>query len=323
MIIKDRIYGSFELESVLIDLIQSKPMQRLKGIHQGGASYLVNPNWNVTRYEHSVGVMLLIRSLGGSIEEQIAGLLHDISHTAFSHVVDFALDNVEENYHEEIFQEIFYESEIPAILRDYEFTNIEMFTDESNWPLLEQPLPVLCADRVDYTLRDLYTYGYITRSEVQIFLSELIVVDNRIAVKNIKTAEWFVDAYYKEVIDFFLNPYNVYAYDQLTKILKYAFENKYMCLKDLQKQDEEVLSILKEVKDDTITSLLSKLNQHVRVVEDQSEYDIHLKTKPRIIDPYVLTEKGLQYSSKLSSFVRLKNEKASYVSNNGMKVKIN
>lgn len=89
MLVNDEIYGEYEVEAVLQDLIQSKPVQRLKGIHQGGASYLVNPKWNVTRYEHSMGVMLLIRRLGGSIEEQIAGLLHDVSHTAFSHVIDF------------------------------------------------------------------------------------------------------------------------------------------------------------------------------------------------------------------------------------------
>lgn len=94
------IYGVYKIEQVLEDLINSKPVQRLRGGHQGGASYLVNPKWNVTRYEHSVGVMLLIRKLGGSLEEQIAGLLHDVSHTAFSHVVDFALDQKAENYHE-------------------------------------------------------------------------------------------------------------------------------------------------------------------------------------------------------------------------------
>lgn len=74
--IVDKIYGEFEIDEVLAALIESNAMQRLKGVHQGGASFLVHENWNVTRYEHSVGVMLLIRQLGGSVEEQIAGLLH-------------------------------------------------------------------------------------------------------------------------------------------------------------------------------------------------------------------------------------------------------
>lgn len=102
MIISDVLYGEFEVDVVLEELILSKPMQRLKGIHQAGASYLMNEKWNVTRFDHSVGVMLLVKKLGGSVEEQIAGLLHDVSHTAFSHVIDYVFDNEDESYHEEI-----------------------------------------------------------------------------------------------------------------------------------------------------------------------------------------------------------------------------
>ncbi|MDG2658737.1 hypothetical protein P7M12_23850, partial [Vibrio parahaemolyticus] len=61
------------MDPVVEELIVSKSVQRLKGIHQTGASYLVNKEWNVTRFDHSVGVMLLVKKLGGSVEEQIAG----------------------------------------------------------------------------------------------------------------------------------------------------------------------------------------------------------------------------------------------------------
>ena len=40
MKINDRLYGEADLEPVLTDLIRSKAVQRLKGIHQGGASFL-------------------------------------------------------------------------------------------------------------------------------------------------------------------------------------------------------------------------------------------------------------------------------------------
>ena len=76
MYLKDYLYGEYIVEPVIEELINTKEVQRLKNIHQGGASYLVNPNWNVSRYEHSIGVMLRIRLLGGRIEEQIAGSLN-------------------------------------------------------------------------------------------------------------------------------------------------------------------------------------------------------------------------------------------------------
>lgn len=61
MIIKDILYGEFQVEDIFEILINTKEIQRLKKIHQGGASFLVNPKLNITRYDHSIGTMLLIR----------------------------------------------------------------------------------------------------------------------------------------------------------------------------------------------------------------------------------------------------------------------
>lgn len=74
MVISDVIYGEFKVDQVVEELMLSKPVQRLKGIHQAGASYLMSEKWNVTRFAHSVGVMLLVKKLGGSVEEQIAAM---------------------------------------------------------------------------------------------------------------------------------------------------------------------------------------------------------------------------------------------------------
>lgn len=211
MIILDVIYGEFKVDKVLEELILSKPVQRLKGVHQAGASYLMNEKWNVTRFDHSVGAMLLIKKLGGSVEEQIAGLLHDVSHTAFSHVIDYVFDNENESYHEEIFSSVVKNSEIPAILSKHGYNYEDILLDDSKWTLLEKSAPELCADRVDYTLRDMYTYGYISLEEVHSFLEDLIEVDGKMVLQNIEIAEWFTKTYYKEIIDFFMKPMNIYG----------------------------------------------------------------------------------------------------------------
>jgi HD superfamily phosphohydrolase len=93
MIIDEMFYGLFELdEPLLLDLIQSDPVQRLKGVYMGGVTSLLGVGTTSTRYEHSVGAMLLVRLLGASVEEQAAALLHDVSHTALSHVIDYVFD---------------------------------------------------------------------------------------------------------------------------------------------------------------------------------------------------------------------------------------
>jgi uncharacterized protein len=320
--ITDKIYGEFIIESVLEELINSTVVQRLKYIHQGGASYLVNKKWNVTRYEHSIGVMLLIRKLGGSVEEQIAGLLHDVSHTSFSHVVDLVFKNNNEDYHEKIYNEMIIESEIPHILAKYDYHYDELLSNMSQWKLLEQPAPELCADRIDYTLRDMYEYGHISLRNAHNFLDHLIVVDGQIYLDNINEAEWFVDTYYKEVIGFFLDPVNVYGYEVLSKTLKLALEKSVINVTDLLGTDEEVMELLRLSKNQEIDTLLNQLHPEIKVIEDEINFDFHLKKKVRLIDPSIWIENKLYKASHLSDKVQTLTINAERKAKKGVYIKI-
>ncbi|CAH0346096.1 HD domain-containing protein [Bacillus sp. CECT 9360] len=322
MFLLDPIYGEHQVEGILEELVNSQSVQRLKGIHQGGASFLVNPKWSVTRYEHSIGVMLLIKKLGGSLEEQIAGLLHDVSHTAFSHVVDFVFDNKEEDYHEKIVHSFLRKSEIPGILNKHGYDYEEILFKDDQWTLLEQPAPELCTDRVDYTLRDMYHYGKITLDEAHEFLSHLHVVEGKMYPTTIEAAEWFTEIYYKEVIDFFMHPLNIYGYDQLSKALKLALENCMITQDDLLGTDEEVLSMLSTSNNQQIQSILKSIHENVKVMEDSDQYDLHRKNKLRLIDPSVLCESKLVKSSSLSRKIKMMGEEASKKSSKGVYVKV-
>jgi uncharacterized protein len=322
LLISDKLYGNFEIEKVLIELIESKPIQRLKGIHQGGASYLVNENWNVTRYEHSIGVMLLIRKLGGSIEEQIAGLLHDVSHTAFSHIIDFVLDKQNENYHEEIFLSVIKDSEIPIILEKYHYDYEKIIGDDSKWTILEQPAPKLCADRVDYTLRDMYTYGKISLKEVEGFLENVVIVEGKMCLQHVDSAEWFVETYYKEVIDFFMHPLNIYGYDQLTKVLKAALAHSIIQFSDFLGEDKELIHKISTAKNVELQMLWNKLHPSVKVIEDEEDFDIHLKNKVRLIDPLIFCRNKLISASSLSQKIQGMNHAALQKAKKGAYVKV-
>ncbi|WP_017473050.1 HD domain-containing protein [Amphibacillus jilinensis] len=323
MHIIDPLYGEFQLDNVLVELIQSQPVQRLKKIHQGGASYLVNSNWNVTRYEHSVGVMLLIKKMGGSIAEQIAGLLHDISHTAFSHVIDFALDNQHEDYHEQIYQRVVLESEIPSILAKYSYDNDDILFNQKKWTILEQEAPELCADRIDYTIRDMYRYGHISLNEVQTFLNHLIVVNNRLYLDQLDAATWFIKVYHKEVIDFFLDPLNVYGYDRLAHVLKIALTEKIIHFNDLLTDDTTVMTKLKDSQQPEIQAYLSQLHSDVIVqAGHQRDYDLYRKSKIRIVDPSVWDGHQLVSASQLSEDVKVMKERTYQKARAGAYVKI-
>ncbi|PPA71010.1 HD domain-containing protein [Jeotgalibacillus proteolyticus] len=304
MKLTDWLYGSFNVEPVLEDLILSDAVQRLKGVYQGGASVWVNEKWNVTRYGHSIGVMLLIRKMGGSLKEQIAGLLHDVSHTAFSHVVDAALENQEENYHEAIFSDYIKKTSIPAILRKYQFDPHDVLGDDSRWSILERPAPELCADRVDYTLRDMTVYSIISLEEAHSFLESLIIHEGKMTLKNVESAEWFVRTYYQEVIGFFMNPLNVYGNTLLAEILKKALGKQILSRSDLLGTDEEVMGILKQSSDSEIKALLGRLRRDVRIVTGNKGGGFHQKMKLRLIDPPVLVNGKAVPASSLSSNVK-------------------
>ncbi|MEC1751656.1 HD domain-containing protein [Bacillus mojavensis] len=322
MEINDVLYGRHQIDGVLEELIKSAPVQRLKGVYQGGASFLVNPKWNVTRYEHSIGVMLLIKRLGGTIEEQIAGLLHDVSHTAFSHVIDFVFENEAEDYHENIFQQVIDQSEIPGILKQHGYDADDLLLNDTRWTLLEQPAPELCADRIDYTLRDMYQYGQITLREAEIFLDHLVVRNGRVFPDGIETAEWFVRVYYKEVIDFFMNPVNVYGYEYLAQTLKAALKHNVIAAEDLLKTDQEVVGILHSSENDEVLRLLEKIHPHILVKEDDIHYDFHRKTKMRLIDPAIFFHNEWITSSSVSEHIRKMGEAAYRKAKKGVYVKV-
>lgn len=322
MRIYDELYGTVELNGVLVELMNSQPVQRLKGIHQGGASYLVNPTWNVTRFDHSVGVMMLVNKLGGTEEEQIASLLHDVSHTAFSHVSDLVFDHKNEDYHEFIYEQMVAGSSIPTILHQEGMDWKKLLLEDSKWTLLEQSAPELCADRVDYTLRDMYTYGKITLEEVHWFLAQLAVVNGRMFCTDLFAAEWFVETYYKEVIGFFMDPLNIYGYDRLALVLKRALAIEVISKDDFLKEDNQLISQLSTSDDHEIQTLLNELSKNVEFEETMDDFHIYRKTKVRLIDPSVVTNGRLMPASTLSMRIQVMNKVAKAKAKKGVYLKI-
>ena len=171
--IVDKLYGTQDIsEPVLVELLRAPVLHRLTAICQHGVTGLLGLTPVVTRFEHSVGAFLLVRRVGGSLEEQVTGLLHDISHTTLSHVIDWALSAPGESFHE-VHKDRFLETTpLPDILKRHGFHDLKPFREEL-FPLVEMPAPHLCADRLDYALRDSVSFGRLELSEAQEILASL------------------------------------------------------------------------------------------------------------------------------------------------------
>lgn len=158
-IIKDAIHGTHTVtEPVLLALLRAPSLRRLVGVCQHGVTGLLGLTPTITRFEHSVGAFLLVRRAGGGVEEQVAGLLHDASHTVLSHVMDWALSKPGESFHEVHKDRYLEGTELPGILAQHGFGDHRPFQEEL-YPLVERDAPHLCADRLDYALRDAVAFG--------------------------------------------------------------------------------------------------------------------------------------------------------------------
>ena len=134
--LNDIVYGKHKIgEPVIFELLETPSLLRLKNISQFGVPDKYNHRNGYTRYEHSVGVMLLLKSLDASLEEQVSGLSHDASVLAFSHVTDWIFGkgrSGSEDYHDSIHQEFIGETEIQMILHKHGLS-VERVLDEHNF----------------------------------------------------------------------------------------------------------------------------------------------------------------------------------------------
>lgn len=311
MAITDPIYGKIEItEPVLLELIETPAMQRLKGVDQNAVAGIVQIPWGrFSRFDHCLGVMFLINKLGGSLEEQIAGLIHDISHTAFSHAMDFAFGaSLTQDFHERHLERIVNQSNIPAILKKYGYETAHVL-NHHNFSILEQPLPALCADRIDYALKTFLTSFDAPVNLLQNMLSDLKVHERQIVFRDHHLARQFADLFIKGDLErwggsFFGNT----IYHLFSQILKKAYDRREITFDDFFTTDHELLAKL-SAKTKTEIAALTRLR--FTEVEPHEPHHLHLTAKIRYVDPPVLEAGQIrnlsqidgEFSGKLEAFL--------------------
>jgi HD superfamily phosphohydrolase len=297
MEINDSIYGNENIkEDVLINLTYSDSIRRLKDISQLGMPDEYMGLKGFSRYDHSVGVMILLKRLGAGLEEQVAGLLHDISHTPFSHVIDWVLgDPTKEDYQDRIHEDFLMQSDVPVILNKHNL-DVKVISNYKNFKLLEREAPKLCADRVDYTLRQIK--GKNNDNLVEKVLDNLSVRENQIVFRDEEIAKMFGEGYMNLQVKQWAGEQARFRYYILSEVLKRAFNKNLISLKDLKGTEKPILKILNESEDDFILDNLNLLKKGFKVILDED--GIELKKKFRYIDPEVIVNVSYSPLSSIS-----------------------
>ncbi len=183
--IRDPIHDIVKIDNdLLLSVLDSEPMQRLRNIKQLGIAYLVYPGAEHSRFIHSLGVYHLSCSLMDQLDQlesedrkiddygrlvvKLAALLHDIGHGPFSHLFEFVLKEVGYKFaskHEFWSKKLIMEHpSLAGLLDKYSPSLKRDVTDvlsNSYKPLYLSSIvnAQLDVDRLDYMLRDSYMTG--------------------------------------------------------------------------------------------------------------------------------------------------------------------
>ena len=299
----DRIYGDCEIdEPVALELIYSDAVQRLKNIDQAGYFEPYFPGTAHSRFEHSVGVYWLLKIYGASIEEQIAGLIHDVSHSAFSHCIDYVLDAGSQKKHDHqdnVFDEFVRKSAIPEILERYHI-DVDYILDDTNFPLKETNLPDLCADRIDYSLRTAILFGEIENGNS--YLENLVAENGQWIFKDFESAEKYAKLFLKLNTDYYSGLPSAVMFKTVSEYLRYALSKDYISEADLYTTDKIVLEkIQPHIETDAmLRDLFQRMNNKIGFKNDPNDYAGKVFCKSRVVNPWCYHNKEIKRVSEVN-----------------------
>ncbi|WP_143790470.1 HD domain-containing protein, partial [Oenococcus oeni] len=180
-VFRDPILGFIHVDdSIILDLINSHEMQRLRRIKHLGVANSVFHGGEQSRFQHSLGVYEISRRMIQALDDnekfanerhwdhendllvQAAALLHDVGHGAYSHTFEHLFDTVHEQFTQKIIVDP--STEVNAILKTVsnDFPERVAAVIGKSYPdkrVVQLISSQLDADRMDYLLRDAYYTG--------------------------------------------------------------------------------------------------------------------------------------------------------------------
>ncbi|MCH1429283.1 MAG: hypothetical protein L7U87_00850 [Chlamydiales bacterium] len=304
----DTIFGSFEEDDPLVlELLESPIMDRLKDIEQHGVSYYIGGYPSFTRYDHSVGVYYLLKRFKADYNERIAGLVHDSSHTIFSHLGDFIYPqgNIKEAYQDKIVDWWLMEQNLEAIINKYQLTLGDISPKSEQFIALEQEVPNLCADRVEYLCHTAYVFGMMDKEDIQKILTDLryekgvwYFVNSTSAKKLGMLSLYFTEHFWGTTWNYVMNHY-------FSNAVKAAVEYGELSFNDIHfGRDLEALKVIEQSKEEKVKDNFIKCRQANLLAKElaydaEEQFDFLVKTKCRGVDPFVKQDGKLKRLSEI------------------------
>lgn len=319
------IHGSMIIDDPLtLQLINSKAMQRLKNISQYGTiEFLEKTKKPYDRFTHSLGVFYLLKKHGAPYKEQLAGLLHDISHTAFSHSTDvlYMGNLVSGAYQDYIHTQFLTCRGISLILNRYGFTAKEFDILENSFPALKQKHPELCADRIEYIIYAGHKEGTLDEQEVTQINNDLAYEDGTWFFKSETSAKKFASISLHETLNNWGGANAIFINHVSGELFSTAMREKVFSKEDLlfEKSDQEIWDLLQQCNKPNVKKILDKLKNYKAATSNIKKLCTKkYYSKFRGVDPWVKDNNGnMNRLSELDNSFKANYEKIKSITTNG------
>ena len=284
--------------SDVMPVINSGVMQRLKKIDQAGAArYFGVKLPPFSRFDHSVGVYALLKKAGVSDKEQVAGLLHDASHTVFSHVGDYIWARNINDYNNESLQDkihinYLHKNKIEQVLKSIGMTIEDTDIEKNDYKALEQNLPDMCADRIQYNIHTGLIMKMIDKKDVKEILNDLEFKGGKWFFKDAVIARKFANLSLYFTQNFWGAKWNTMMNIHFANALKRAIEINLINKEELFSTDDAILNKLRKSDDKIIKANLKQCDKPLNKLDGQRYKSEKFYPKFRGIDPLIRRNSG-------------------------------
>ena len=173
-----------ETPDFLREACETDALLRLKSVGMNcGCEYADFPRFRAlapySRFDHSLGVALIVWRHTRDKKQAMAGLLHDVATPVFAHVVDFLKGDYLTQEATEAGTEarIYASNELCAVLKKHRLT-VDEVKDYHRYPVADNNSPRLSADRLEYSLGNMKNYGFAKYSTVELLYRDIAVGTN-------------------------------------------------------------------------------------------------------------------------------------------------
>ncbi|MDD2516048.1 MAG: HD domain-containing protein, partial [Candidatus Gracilibacteria bacterium] len=307
---------SKDFPEFLKPFLEAPELKRLHGITQYCGlpfSKLFQYNLVISRLDHSVGVALIVRNFTKDIKQTLAGLFHDISHTVFSHVGDFYKGDHLYQKSSEVYVSDKIKNSI-ILMKELKKLGIkiEETEDYTIYPIADNNLPRLAADRLEYNILGLTCWKDFDYKIIEQIYENITVLKNEDNIDELG----FQDenpAYNFGKIALNNDKNHVASYEAkigmsfLSEILKESVKCSLIRENDIYTlTDEDIFEIIEKSNNPELLYMLNffkNLGSYkiYETMPNNGKFFVDSKIKKRWIDPLVITKSGNKRLSEINN----------------------